>query len=240
MEVFLGEVGKKLTDRWLTRIVLPGVLFAAALALAAAPGRAGSFDVTAAVRWLDRLRADRYATPAGRIAALVAGLLVVTAPALVADRLSRVVVRTWRLPAMKVAGPLRDVEQRVRAQHGVSMALVWPRLWQLAPDSARQDVQAAWTGYSGAALRTAWAVPYAVAGAWLLWWPGPVVAAALLASGWRAGLRGAGVLGETIEATVDTGLNGLAAALGVRLPHGRVRPDEGTEIDELLNKGRRP
>jgi len=238
MEGFLAAVGNKLADRWLTRIVLPGLLFAVALVLAATPERHHAVDVTATTQWLDRLRTTRYATPSGKAAALVIGLLAVTGPALFTDWLSQGVTRLWRLPLTRVVAPLRDVERRVLAQHGVHMALIWPRLWQLAPEAARQDVRAAWSSYSGAALRTAWALPYAVLGASLLWWPGPLIAVALAASGWQAGLGSVRVLGETIEATVDTGLNGLAAALGVGLRHGRVRPAEGTEINELLNKGR--
>jgi hypothetical protein len=238
MEGFLATVGSKLVDRWLTRIVLPGLLFVVAVALAATPGRHHVIDVTATTHWLDRLRTTRYATPSGKAAALVLGLLAMSGPALFADWLSQWVTRLWRQPWARVSAPLRDVEERVLIQHGVYMALVWPRLWQLAPDAARQDVRAAWIGYSGAALRTAWALPYAVLGASLLWWPGPLIATALAVSGWRAGQGSVRVLGETIEATVDTGLNGLAAALGVDLRHGRVRTAEGAEINELLNKGR--
>ncbi|MFB9557099.1 hypothetical protein [Streptomyces roseoviridis] len=42
----------------------------------------------------------------------------------------------------------------------------------------------------------------------------------------------------TVEAAVDTGLDGLAEALGVPLRHGRVPPADGALVNALLHKGR--
>ncbi|MFI8965993.1 hypothetical protein ACIGO8_28220 [Streptomyces sp. NPDC053493] len=258
MDGFLSEVGKKVTDRWLTRIVLPGLLFVVACAVAFAPGRTGAVDVAATVDWLERLRTGRYASPSGKAAALVILVLAVAASALCADWLASGVGRLWagrsrtlrravrrlrgatELPdrATRIGSRLGAVEERIRVQHGVHMSLVWPRLWQLASDGTRQEVNAAWDRYAAAALRTAWAVPYAVLAATALWWPALVLAAGLAVTGVREGRTAVTALAVAAEAAVDTGLKGLAEVLGVTLRHGRVLPADGALINELLHKGR--
>ncbi|WP_328484934.1 hypothetical protein [Streptomyces zaomyceticus] len=255
---FLSEVGKKVTERWLTRLVLPGLLFVVACAVALTPGRAGPVDVSATIEWLERLRTGRYASPSGRAAGLVILLLAVAGSALGADWLASGVGRLWagRSPWLRRAvGRLRGdtevparatsigvrlgaVEERIRVQHGVHMSLVWPRLWQLAPDGSRQEVNAAWDRYAAAALRTAWTVPYIALAVGAGWWPALMIAASLLLTGWREGRAAVVRLGEAVEAAVDTGLRGLAEVLGVPLRHGRVLPADGVLINELLNKGR--
>ncbi|MEV5969645.1 hypothetical protein [Streptomyces sp. NPDC051921] len=258
MDGFLAEVGKKITERWLTRIVLPGLLFVVACAVALAPGRSGAVDLAAVIDWLERLRTGRYASPSGKAAALVVLFLAVVAPALCADWLASGVGRLWagRSRSMRrLTGRLRGggrevpdratwigrrlgaVEDRIRVQHGVHMSLIWPRLWQLAPDGTRQEVGSAWDRYAAAALRTAWAVPYGALAAAAVWWPGLVVAAGLLVTGVREGRAAVTALAVAVEAAVDTGLKGLAEVLGVPLRHGRVLPADGTLINELLNKG---
>ncbi|MFF8605232.1 hypothetical protein ACF06X_04775 [Streptomyces sp. NPDC015346] len=258
MDGFLSEVGKKVTERWLTRLVLPGLVFVVACVVALTPGRSGAVDVTATIEWLERLRTGRYATPSGKAVALVMLLLAVAGSALCADGLASGVGRLWagrarrlrraagrlrggtELPdrATWIGGRLGAVEERVRVQHGVHMALVWPRLWQLAPEGARQDVNAAWDRYAAAALRTAWTVPYAVLGAAGGWWPGLLIAAGLALTGVREGRAAVVGLTVAVEAAVDTGLTTLATVLGVPLRHGRVLPSDGALINELLNKGR--
>ncbi|MFF5970801.1 hypothetical protein ACFY7C_04665 [Streptomyces sp. NPDC012769] len=259
MDGFLSEVGKKVTERWLTRIVLPGLLFVVVCCVALTPGRSGPVDVTATIEWLERLRTGRYASPSGKAAALVTVFLAVAGSALCADWLASGIGRLWagrslrlrRLAARlrgrgtdvparatRIGGRLGAVEERIRVQHGVHMSLVWPRVWQLAPEGARQDVNAAWDRYAAAALRTAWAVPYALLAAVSLWWPALLVAAGLALTGVREGRAAVTGFAVAVESTVDTGLNGLAEALGVPLRHGRVLPADGALINELLHKGR--
>lgn len=78
------------------------------------------------------------------------------------------------------------VDERVAAQYGVSLARVWPRLWQLRDDRTPKVVSAAWDDYAAATVRVAWAVPYLLVS--LFWWP-----AAPSPSDWcsSAGPRGA-------------------------------------------------
>lgn len=116
------------------------------------------------------------------------------------------------------------------------MALVWPRIWQLASDSARREVQAAWAGYVGTTLQAGWAFLYVALG--FIWWPGLAIGLALVLAAWRGARTRILVVSTLIEATVDTNLCTLATALGVDLPHRRVMPPQGAEINEVLNKGR--
>ncbi|MCX5443912.1 hypothetical protein [Streptomyces sp. NBC_00063] len=258
MDGFLSEVGKKATERWLTRLILPGLLFVVACAVALTPGRSGPVDTTATIEWLEWLRTGRYASPSGRAAALVILLLAVAGSALGADWLASGVRRLWegralwlrravrrlsgsteaRARATWIGARLGEVEERIRVQHGVHMSLVWPRLWQLAPDGSRQEVNAAWDRYAAAALRTAWMVPYTALAVVTGWWPAVVIAAGLLLTGWREGRAAVAGLIEAVEAAVDTGLRGLAETLGVPLRHGWVHHADGVMINELLNKGR--
>lgn len=81
---FLTEVGKRIPSRWLTEVLLPGLLLVAVAACAAALGHAHSLDsdalVASAERVVARLRGDpvRWAVEIA-IAVAVAGILGVTA-----------------------------------------------------------------------------------------------------------------------------------------------------------------
>ncbi|GAA3388248.1 hypothetical protein GCM10017752_07880 [Streptomyces roseoviridis] len=57
-------------------------------------------------------------------------------------------------------------------------------------------------------------------------------------TGVREGRAAVTGLAVTVEAAVDTGLDGLAEALGVPLRHGRVPPADGALVNALLHKGR--
>ncbi|MEU4220394.1 hypothetical protein, partial [Actinoplanes sp. NPDC026623] len=76
IDALLGEVGRRLSDRWLTRALLPGLLWCAITAFAVLPGRGTVVDVRgaalAAARALDHLREH---TSLG----VVCGLLTVAA-----------------------------------------------------------------------------------------------------------------------------------------------------------------
>ncbi|MER7516459.1 hypothetical protein [Streptomyces sp. NPDC126499] len=65
-----------------------------------------------------------------------------------------------------------------------------------------------------------------------------LLAAGLALTGVREGRAAVTGLAVAVEAAVDTGLNGLAEALGMTLRHGRVLPADGALVNELLHKGR--
>ncbi|WP_330248044.1 MULTISPECIES: hypothetical protein [unclassified Streptomyces] len=127
------------------------------------------------------------------------------------------------------------VDERVAAQYGVSLARVWPRLWQLRDDRTPKVVSAAWDDYAAATVRVAWALPYLVIS--LFWWPAAPLGLALMLLGWSQGRRGADDFCVSCEAAIDVQLRRLAHIVGVPLPHQRVTTAEGRQIDGILAKG---
>ncbi|WP_327419963.1 hypothetical protein OG763_01610 [Streptomyces sp. NBC_01230] len=127
------------------------------------------------------------------------------------------------------------VDERVAAQYGVSLARVWPRLWQLRDDRTPKVVSAAWDDYAAATVRVAWALPYLVIS--LFWWPAAPLGLALVLLGWSQGRRGADDFCISCEAAIDVQLRRLAHIVGVPLPHQRVTTAEGRQIDGILAKG---
>ncbi|MGW8800776.1 hypothetical protein ACWGN9_27445 [Streptomyces sp. NPDC055775] len=127
------------------------------------------------------------------------------------------------------------VDERVAAQYGVSLARVWPRLWQLRDDRTPKVVSAAWDDYAAATVRVAWALPYLVIS--LFWWPSAPLGLALVLLGWSQGRRGADDFCVSCEAAIDVQLRRLAHIVGVPLPHKRVTTAEGRQIDGILAKG---
>ncbi|WP_406373689.1 hypothetical protein OH781_39775 [Streptomyces sp. NBC_01550] len=127
------------------------------------------------------------------------------------------------------------VDERVAAQYGVSLARVWPRLWQLRDDRTPKVVSAAWDDYAAATVRVAWALPYLVIS--IFWWPAAPLGLALVLLGWSQGRRGADDFCVSCEAAIDVQLRRLAHIVGVPLPHKRVTTAEGRKIDGILAKG---
>ncbi|MFC8236475.1 hypothetical protein [Streptomyces sp. NPDC057284] len=127
------------------------------------------------------------------------------------------------------------LDERVAAQYGVSLARVWPRLWQLRDDRTPKVVSAAWDDYAAATVRVAWALPYLVIS--IFWWPAAPLGLALVLLGWSQGRRGADDFCVSCEAAIDVQLRRLAHIVGVPLPHKRVTTAEGRQIDGILAKG---
>ena len=87
----LAELGKKLAERWLTLLVLPGALYVAAFVVAVTLGHAHSFDVPMLID-----RAARTAAPAGLAVVLLLGFLLASAACgLAAQAVGAVVERGW-------------------------------------------------------------------------------------------------------------------------------------------------
>jgi hypothetical protein len=97
MGVLLGELGRKLAERWLTLLVLPGALYLGAVITAATLGHVHPFAVH---RLIDRLN-QWTATPSARsatglaIVLLAAFLLSAAACGLAAQALGALVGRLW-------------------------------------------------------------------------------------------------------------------------------------------------
>jgi hypothetical protein len=86
---FLTELGKKLAERWLTLLVLPGALYVAALAAAGVVGHTFAFSRLAS-------RLTGLIVPASTVFVLaVAALLAAAAAGLAAQALGSLVERAW-------------------------------------------------------------------------------------------------------------------------------------------------
>jgi hypothetical protein len=128
----------------------------------------------------------------------------------------------------------RLIGERIHAQYGLSVTAAWPRIWVLTNADTRTLVSAAHRRYYGDATLTAWGLLYLP---WTVqWWPAALVAAAALALGHRRARASSTALATLIEATVDAHTIALAAALGVELPEGRLTPEEGNRINDILGK----
>ncbi|UWP79158.1 hypothetical protein Dfulv_28775 [Dactylosporangium fulvum] len=140
----LAELGKKLAERWLTLLVLPGALFLATLGAAAALGHAHAFDVR---RLTDRV--DRLATTTGngRIAVLLAAALLASAAAGLAAQAAGSLAERWWLAADWSAwpGPLRWPAARWTARR--------QRRWAAAAERYEQARRAAAEAHVAARLR---------------------------------------------------------------------------------------
>jgi hypothetical protein len=254
----LSELGKKLADRWLTTLVLPGLLFVAAVVVARLLGHGHAVDAARLAAEVDRLAKGVSAKPSV-IALLVVGvLLAATGAGLLAQAVAAGVRRTWtaRRPKRLVAWrasrskaaldryrparltPIGDrfrlADERVDVQFGLSVGLAWPRLWLLVGESTATALSTANARYRAATETTAWGVLYLALG--VVWWPAAVAGVVTVVAGYRRGRVGGAVLADLVEAAVDVHQRQLAEAVGVELPHGRVTPAEGLRINDILNK----
>ncbi|MFE9611251.1 hypothetical protein [Streptomyces sp. NPDC006012] len=93
---FLSELGRKLAERWLSLLVLPGALYLAVLATAHALGHAHPFDPA---RLAGRIgawaRAPAAGNAGGQAVLLAAGLAGAAAAGLAAQALGTLVERLW-------------------------------------------------------------------------------------------------------------------------------------------------
>ncbi|MGV9697147.1 hypothetical protein ACWDTR_15505 [Streptomyces sp. NPDC003470] len=103
----------------------------------------------------------------------------------------------------------------VRNRYGFELEQAWPRLWALLPEAPRADVVGARQAYDAAARLAGWALLYAALA--VVWWPGAVVGAAVLATAVVRARDAAGLVATRVEAAVDLHLRDLAERLGVRV-----------------------
>jgi hypothetical protein len=278
MTALIGEITRRLPDRWLTTTFGPGVLWVLTAALAIHFGQSdalGVFGVAATVREAGAVLSDRPAEAVVYAALAVAGAAGASAAA---NAVGSAVRRLWsgrwgsrfervaatltarrrgnRLHSLAQAGThlpaaflpatptwigdrLQLSDARISAQYGLSLALVWPRLWQLVDADTRTLVQQARARYDTASTLVGWSVGYLVLA--VLWWPALLPAAVLLLAGWRRGRVTVALFCDTIESTVDLQHRALAAALGHVVQEGRPLPPAVADaINDQLHKGATP
>lgn len=275
IEALLGEVGRRLSDRWLIRALGPGLLWCAVAAFAVWPGRDGAFDlrdaVLAAASTLDKL-GDRVslAVLCGALAVLGGALAGLAAQAvgaawrfvwlglwpgpgrrvgaaLAARRRQRAVRRLAAekrvLPSVYLPGRptwigdrIRLADDRVAAQYGLRLALIWPRLWLLLDPETKMMVAAARDRFERAGTLAGWAVLYAALTPW--WWPAAVLGLGLGGLAWWRGRSSATLFAGTVEVTVDLHHRGLVTALGFPVEEGRpLDAATADAVNDQLHKG---
>jgi hypothetical protein len=115
MGAFLSELGKRLAERWVTLLVLPGLLYTAACAAAAVLGQRGWADVTALVNHVDRVGMALDKRSATLAVVLIGTVLVAAAAGLLAQAVATLVERTWLGNWPPPLYPLRNWLARRRA-----------------------------------------------------------------------------------------------------------------------------
>ncbi|MFJ7955771.1 hypothetical protein ACIQ62_05695 [Streptomyces sp. NPDC096319] len=141
LTAFASELGKKLAERWMSLLVLPGALYLAVATAGHVLGHGHALDLSRLVSWLDSLARTKAEEGIGGATVLVLGVLVGAAVAgMAAQWLGTVLERLalaseWRrLPAW----PRRWVARRVdhRRVEWRSAAREWHRLRQAAAAAA--------------------------------------------------------------------------------------------------------
>lgn len=277
MTALIGEVTRRLPDRWLGQTLGPGLLLVAAGWAAVRLGhrRPFAFDAVAAEgQRLAQLAKDRpVVVVLGGLA--VVGLAVLVS--MVARGMGSAVRMVWlgrwgaarrvaagvarlrarratrrlakahtRLPAPYlpatptwIGDRLRLTDARITAQYGLSLGLVWPRLWQLIDTDTRVLVQEARTRFDRTTVLAGWACWYALLA--IVWWPSAVLAVGVLAVAWRRGRVAAALFSDTVESTVDLQHRRLAEALGYPVDEGKaLTPAVADAINDQLHKGATP
>jgi hypothetical protein len=267
MEALLGELGRRIADRWLVQLVLPGLLWLAAAVTALVVGHAHALDVDRLIRHADLTASAVPARPVPIAMALAAAVALAAVAGLAAQGTARALqavwVGQWRPPAASLAaritarrarkarGPLperylpsrptwigdrlRLAGERVNAQYGLHLPIIWTALWQLLDDPARTPVQDARDRFDQSLRLAAWGLLHLALA--VIWWPALLIGAAVFATAWRRGRTTAATLADLVEATVDTHHRALADSLGIALPHGRLTPAESALINDQLHKG---
>lgn len=278
MTALIGEITRRLPDRWLTTTLGPGALWVLTAALAVHFGHSnalGVFGLASTVRDTGAMLRDRPAEALVYGALAVAGAVGASAtahatgaavrrlwsgrwgfplarPAAVLtarrrDRRARQLAEAGtRLPAAFlpstptwIGDRLQLADTRISAQYGLSLALVWPRIWQLVDADTRTLVQQARARYDVASTLVGWSATYLVLAA--VWWPAVVAAALALLVGWRRGRVAVALFCDTVESTVDLQHRALATALGHAVQEGRPLPPAVADaVNDQLHKGATP
>lgn len=143
MTTVLAEVGRRLLDRWLTLLVLPGLLYVASAIVGTYLGHRDALDAQRLADWITgHIAATRSPNTGAVLLAVAAALLAAAGAGLCAALLGRISGYLWTLPAR--TAPLRWLTRRRRDR------------WQRANTRVAAAIDAAMagdgTGSIGAAI----------------------------------------------------------------------------------------
>ncbi|MEU6814601.1 hypothetical protein [Streptomyces sp. NPDC046860] len=137
----------------------------------------------------------------------------------------------------KVGNTLRAADRRVRDKYGLDAVAVWPALWQVLPDQARQDVARAASELERAVTATVWAVLLCVVSPWAPWAAaaGAAACAVTLFVGLPARAR---LFAELIETMFDLHRPALYRQLRWPLPRDpRAEQSAGRRVTAYVWRG---
>lgn len=124
-----------------------------------------------------------------------------------------------RLAAEEPARPtwsgdrIHAVSVRLERDHHLDLAVLWPHLWLVLPDTTRAEITAAEQALTRAVTLAGWAVLYAPLTVW--WWPAAPLAAALALTARYRIHTAVDTYAQLLEAAVRLHLVDLAAPLGI-------------------------
>ena len=235
----LADAGSKVPLSWLTRIVLPGALMVLTITCVHGLGWTHAFDYAAARAQVNTLLATengQHGASTLLAVAIVAGGTAVGFLANIASHAISAVFTRFGRPGRYIQAVTEEVGYAYGGSSdyaGLSLRMIWPQIWLLCPDAARQEIQAAWDQYGVATILATWGGLYFLLG---FWWPPSLIAGALLvaAAYWQAS-RSAAAFAELTKATVDITITRLAATLGITIqPGSTIGEQEARLINETL------
>lgn len=102
---------------------------------------------------------------------------------------------------------------RVDRDYHLDLATIWPHLWLAMPETTRTEITAARESLARATTLAGWGLLYLVVGA--LWWPGLLIAVAIVGTAWRRARTAADVYALLVEAAGRLHTADLARSLGI-------------------------
>jgi hypothetical protein len=262
----LAEIGKHVSRRWFTEVLLPGLLLVTVTAAGLHLGHGRALDVGRLTVWVERLTRDWRGHPARAVVDAGLALLAAGVAGTVAGELGRAIERVWlragasggesrRRRALKAAErddvtvveaylPQRPtwMSDRVRLIEARIRAQYWfdaSTAWPRVWLLIGDEVRRPIVD-----ARTGFSEAVTLAGwgclyllAGIVWWPALVIGACVFITAWRRARGSLEELATLIEAVIDVHHRALAEALGVPLAAGGVTEAEGRMIDDILRKG---
>ena len=142
-----------------------------------------------------------------------------------------------RLMPTRIGNILRAAEIRPNDHYGLDAVIVWPHLWLLLPDSARQELAASRASLDAAVASTIWGLLFCVFAVWTLWAIPAGLLVCLGAVRWWAPERAA-TFGELFSSAYDLYRTSLYQQLRWPLPtNPSLEPEQGREITAYLWRG---
>lgn len=108
---------------------------------------------------------------------------------------------------------VNSVGLRLDRTYGLDIGTAWPHLWLLMSDASRSEITASRTDLTAAANLAAWGLLYLIPG--VMWWPGLIIAAAVLLTGRMRARTAVSTYSVLVEAASQLHACDLAEQLGI-------------------------